>query len=76
MFSDENTPTMGEVECDECGQILPPGTGAPEIAQHKHNFHPHGTNARYYRAYLQSFYNHILPTLFGFLQEKVVLHGR
>ena len=55
MFSDENTPTMGEVECDECGQILPPGTGAPEIAQHKHIFHPmpQCLNARYYGAYLQ-----------------------
>ena len=55
MFSDENTPTMGEVECDECGQILPPGTGAPELAQHKHIFHPmpQCLNARYYGAYLQ-----------------------
>ena len=32
---------MGEVECDICGQVLPGGTGAPELAFHKENLHPY-----------------------------------
>ena len=46
---------MAEVECDECGQWLPPGTGEPEIARHRQRVHPYGLGARYNKTYFQPY---------------------
>ena len=32
---------MADVECEVCGQNLPPGTGWPEYCQHIETLHPH-----------------------------------
>ena len=46
IFSDDNTPTMNEVECNVCGQQLGPA-GEPEITRHRLTVHPEGLSARY-----------------------------
>ena len=52
IFSDDNTPTMNEVECNVCGQQLGP-VGEPEITRHRLTVHPDGVSARYKEAYFQ-----------------------